>query len=201
MLLQARLSRGGGNPEPALTHVLGELEAINGASVGYCDLDAKPLPTTRPRLFFFVGVRGVDGQALAQEAAELGKTLQACPQHHISSFLCPPQAAQAWKLEDWSGVSAAVRVKEYHAAFAVGWHKAVQKKRLPADITPGPDSERPSMTHEALKGQTPWLQAQADLYYLIGKVLLQKQTEQAFLFGVCVGARVSERNFCSDSTR
>ena len=148
-----RLARGGGNPEPALIHVLAELKAVKGASVGHCTLDAKPLPTTRPRLFFFVGTQGTDGEALAREAESLSEALRALPQHHLASFWLAQEAsgAKASSPDDSSGVTAAMRVKEYHAAFAVSLNKAVQKKRLPADITPGPDAERPSMTHSAYK--------------------------------------------------
>lgn len=179
-----RLARGGGNPEPALIHVLKELKAVKGASVGHCTLDAKPLPTTRPRLFFFVGMQGTDGEALAREAENLSEALRALPQHHLASFLLAQETsgAKASSPDDSSGVTGAMRVKEYHAAFAVGLNKAVQKKRLPADITPGPDAERPSMTHSALKEQSPWLQAQADVFFLIGKTLLQKQPEEACIF-------------------
>jgi len=51
---------------------------------------------------------------------------------------------------------------QYHAAFAAGLELAIKKKRLAEDTSPGLP-ERPSMTHEALMGQSPWLQAQADL--------------------------------------
>ena len=129
-------------------------------------------------------MQGTDGEALAREAENLSEALRALPQHHLVSFLLAQEApgAKASSPDDSSGVTAAMRVKEYHAAFAVGLNKAVQKKRLPADITPGPDAERPSMTHSALKEQSPWLQAQADVFFLIGKTLLQKQPEEACIF-------------------
>lgn len=63
---------------------------------------------------------------------------------------------------------------QYHAAFAAGLELAIKKKRLAEDTSPGLP-ERPSMIHEALMGQSPWLQAQADLYFLVGQTLAKKQ--------------------------
>ena len=151
--------RGGGNKEPALKRILEDFQGLDDVTAGASTFSARPLCTERQRMFLFVSrIPGYAGEKLAEDAQALAQVAEKMPVHHVRSFLLG-QAETKDEVLAPAGVAQELDTSAYHKAVAI------KKKRLPDDVEPGPN--RPSLTDAALKTKTPWLRANADLYFTI----------------------------------
>ena len=157
--------RGGGNKEPALKRVLEDFQGLDDVTAGASTFSARPLCTERQRMFLFVSrIPGYAGEKLAEDAQALAQVAEKMPVHHVRSFLLG-QAETKDEVLAPAGVAQELDTSAYHKAVAKALAAAIKKKRLPDDVEPGPN--RPSLTDAALKTKTPWLRANADLYFTI----------------------------------
>ena len=155
--------------ESALARVLQDIR-VTGASVGYCVLSARPLPTERRRVFIFVSnLASVTGEDLAEEAKKLGAKVEALPHHDLASFMDAGSALEAQCQSDGlaSAVLEAAELSKYHGYYSQALMKAVKKKRVKSEETSLPNSDRVSVTDTALRAKTAWLKAQADVLQLV----------------------------------
>ena len=138
---------------------------MDGVTVGASSFSARPLCTERQRMFLFVSrIPGYAGGKLAEDAQALAQLAENMPVHHVRSFLLEKAGLQDDILPP-SGVAQELDTSAYHKAFAKGLAAAIKKKRLPEGIEPV--QKRPSLTDPPLKAKTPWLRANADLYFTI----------------------------------
>ena len=158
----ARLARGGGVEEPAIDFIVQELQKVSGTTVSYASLKAHPLPTARPRVYFFLS-RDPDVAAadLATEAEGLDKLFSKV--HHVKNFVSAATAAEVMRAK--SACDLAEEEARYGAAFSKALKGAIEAKRLSAEVVIPARADRPSFTCAAsMKGMTPWFRSHSKLW-------------------------------------
>ena len=190
------------NPEPVVQKLMAELLQIDGYTATYATLDARPLPTKRPRVFF-VGSRRGSALVIASQIELLAKQVRNMPKHHVKTCL-DPQKAEFWRdlgCSDAGSKASPLASLEGQAAYAnsveKARNKAVEKGRLDAQHSWPCLSERESSHSRSLTSVTPWQLAQIDTYEQILKKACEDETVNATLYRVADTSQTASRGAVS----
>ena len=169
--------------DPAIDRVLQDFKQLGGnVTVDKLVLSCRPLPTVRSRVFIIIStLPGVSATDLVQQMQSLAEIAEKMPRFPLSFFM-DKEEAQAVPRQSLEPVSAgdvaeeAADLSKYHAAFSQAIKLAAKKKRLPQDLAFPASAMRPSSL-PVFSGKTPWLKAQADVYYMIAKHKLVQEED------------------------
>ena len=155
-----------------LDHYLEVLSELD-YDIQVLDVDARPLPESRNRVWLLGSRKGSEftAKAWAEQVQKLQDRSSKMPVHHLASVGLT--AAVPGEKKNQEAVPKWKRVSLYHENFAALVDNLFQQKRVSSDIEPKDLEDRSSNQIDWLQSATPWQKANADVCEMVVDSIMQ----------------------------
>ena len=168
-----------------------KLSSISGTTAAYCCVKANPLPTPRPRLYFFVSSDStVAASDLAAECRRISEIASAMKVHHVKAIFdatvsqSQPVKVKQSQATELKAMATADEEAKYSLYFAQALKKAHACQKLSHDVKVPAREKRPSQCHDGLQRLSPWIRSQVDVYSLMLTQKIAESQEPQKAYGI-----------------